>query len=113
MENSKRISFYDALNVLSCFGVVCLHSNGYIHSFNKDGIWGFRVFVEVLFYFAVPVFFMLSGATLMTYRNRYSTIQFVQKRLLKAVLPYCFWGGRSSFYCISPKTVFREMRLKL
>ena len=92
MTNNKRIAYYDLLNVISCFGVVCLHSNGYVHSFVKDSWWWVRVLVEVLFYYAVPVFFMLSGATLMTYRERYSTAKFIQKRFLKVVIPYLFWG---------------------
>lgn len=92
MANNKRIAYYDLLNVISCFGVVCLHSNGYVHSFVKDSWWWLRVLVEVLFYFAVPVFFMLSGATLMTYRERYSTTQFIQKRFIKVVFPYLLWG---------------------
>lgn len=89
---NKRIAYFDILNVISCFGVVCLHSNGYVHSFVKDSWWWLRVLVEVLFYYAVPVFFMLSGATLMDYRARYSTVRFVKKRFLKAVFPYLFWG---------------------
>lgn len=92
MANNRRVAYFDLLNVISCFGVVCLHSNGYVHSFIKDSWWWLRVFVEVLFYFAVPVFFMLSGATLMTYRERYSTAQFIQKRFMKAVFPFLFWG---------------------
>lgn len=39
MANNKRIAYYDLLNVISCFGVVCLHSNGYVHSFVKDSWW--------------------------------------------------------------------------
>lgn len=92
MSNDRRIVYFDILNVISCFGVVCLHSNGYVHSFDKDAWWWLRVLVEVLFYFAVPVFFMLSGANLMEYRKRYSTVQYARKRFLKGVLPYLLWG---------------------
>ena len=92
MADNKRIAYFDILNVMSCFGVVCLHSNGYVHSFCKDSWWGLRVLVEVLFYFAVPVFFMLSGATLMAYRERYTTVKFFQKRFQKAVFPYLSWS---------------------
>jgi len=92
MANNRRVAYFDILNVVSCFGVVCLHSNGYVHTYVKDSWWWLRVFVEVLFYFAVPVFFMLSGATLMAYRERYSTAQFIHKRFHKAFFPYLFWG---------------------
>lgn len=89
---NKRVLYYDILNVLSCISVVCLHSNGYFHDYIKDGWWWLRVFIEVVFYFAVPVFFMLSGATLLNYRKRYSTKVFLRKRLLKTFMPYCLWG---------------------
>lgn len=88
----ERVAYYDVLNVISCFGVVCLHSNGMIHTFEKDGLWWLRVLIEVSFYFAVPIFFMLSGATLLSYRKRYSTKTFYKKRVLRTVLPYLFWS---------------------
>ena len=88
----ERTFYFDALNVLSCISVVCLHSNGYIHKFDKDEWWWLRVLIEVICYFAVPVFFMLSGANLLNYRQRYSTFQFVRKRFLKVMVPFLCWG---------------------
>lgn len=35
---------------------------------------------------------MLSGATLMVYRTRYSTATFFRKRLIKVVIPWIFWS---------------------
>jgi len=40
---------------------------------------------------------MLSGATLMNYRKRYSTVMFCKRRVKKIVIPYIFW---SLFYLI-------------
>ena len=94
----KRIVYLDILNVISCFSVVCMHCNGWIHTFNKDDLWGARVLIEVICYFAVPVFFMLSGATLLNYRNRYSTAEFYKKRFIRTVIPYLFWS--IAFYII-------------
>lgn len=88
----ERIAYFDVLNVISCFSVVCLHCNGYIHSFVKDEWWWLRVLIEVVFYFAVPVFFMLSGATLFNYHERYSTSSFYKKRIQRTVIPFLFWG---------------------
>ncbi|WGE89336.1 acyltransferase [Actinobacillus arthritidis] len=50
--------------------------------------WQQALFFEVAFYWAVPIFFMLTGATLFDYRNRYSTKQFFIKRLQRAVFPF-------------------------
>lgn len=88
----ERIVYFDVLNVVSCFSVVCLHCNGYVHTYVKDEWWWLRVMIEVLFYFAVPVFFMLSGATLFNYHERYSISTFYKKRIKRTVLPFIFWG---------------------
>ena len=72
--------------------VVMLHSNGYIHTFIKDDYWGIHVAIDTLFFFAVPVFFMLSGANLINYRAKYSTETFINKRLKKTFLPFLFWS---------------------
>lgn len=88
----ERVAYYDVLNVISCFSVVCLHSNGMIHTFIKDDIWWLRVLIEVCSFFAVPIFFMLSGATLLSYRTKYSTKQFYRKRFVRTVIPYLFWS---------------------
>ena len=91
-EETERIPYFDFLNVVSCICVVCMHSNGYIHTFNKDEWWWLRVLIEVICYFAVPVFFMLSGATLLNYQNRYSDLIFLKKRFKKTVIPFLIWG---------------------
>lgn len=91
-EIKKRVAYFDVLNVISCISVVFLHCNGYIHTFNKDEWWWFRVLIEVVCYFAVPVFYMLSGATLLNYRERYPTDVFYKKRFLRTLIPFMFWG---------------------
>ena len=47
---------------------------------------------EVAFYWAVPIFLMLSGATLLNYREKYSTKIFFRKRLLRVGIPWVFWS---------------------
>lgn len=89
MSATKRIYYYDVLNVLSCLSVIALHCNGYVHRFDTDDAWwGMHVFFEVAFYNAVPIFFMLSGATLLGYHRKYDTRTFFRRRFRKAVLPF-------------------------
>ncbi len=88
----SRIVYYDVLNIISCMAVVMLHSNGYIHTFIKDDYWGIHVAIDTLFFFAVPVFFMLSGANLINYRAKYSTKVFINKRFKKTFLPFLVWS---------------------
>jgi len=89
--DSNRISYFDYLNVFSCFSVIALQCNGIFHTYTRDGLWIFSTIIQVLLYCAVPIFFMLSGATLLEYRKRYSTKEFYQKRIRKTVVPYLFF----------------------
>ena len=73
----KRIVYFDVLNVLACLCVVGMHCNGAVHVFSDSSVWRQSLLVDVLAYWAVPVFVMLSGATLMNYRRRYSTKVFL------------------------------------
>lgn len=89
---TDRITYFDYLNVFSCISVIALHCNGVFHSYSHDSTWVFSVVIEVLFYCAVPVFFMLSGATLLEYGKRYSTKEFYKKRIIKTLVPYLFFS---------------------
>lgn len=88
----QRIKYFDLLNVISCISVVALHCNGYVHSYTMDAEWYSALLFEVIFYFAVPVFVMLSGATLFDYRERYSTRTFFIKRIQRTVFPWFVWS---------------------
>ncbi|WP_431356685.1 acyltransferase [Prevotella communis] len=88
----QRVWYFDILNVVACICVVCLHCNGFVHSFIKDSWWWLRVLVEVVCFFAVPVFFMLSGATLLNYRKKYTTTTFFKKRFTRTFIPFIFWS---------------------
>ena len=41
---------------------------------------------------AVPIFFMISGASLLGYRERYTTKAFFKKRLSRVGIPFVFWN---------------------
>ena len=49
--------------------------------------------MDVLAYWAVLAFFMISGATLMRYRTRYSTGEFLKRRLKKVGIPLVIWSA--------------------
>ena len=89
---TNRVSYIDALNVFSCFSVIALHCNGVFHYYTRTALWNYSAIIQVIFYCAVPVFFMLSGATLLRYYERYSTTTFYKKRAKKTLLPYLFFS---------------------
>ena len=90
--NKKRILYFDLLNIAACFAVLCLHHNGMVHEYADDVVWKQCLVAEVVFYWAVPVFLMLSGANLMVYKKKYSTATFFKKRLIRVFFPWIFWS---------------------
>lgn len=95
---SGKKTWIAVANVCSCLGVIILHANGVFWSFPTGRLWYTANFLETFFYWPVPVFFMISGATLINYRERYSTKTFFIKRIRKTVLPFIVWSIFSVFF---------------
>lgn len=93
-EYNHEDTFYiSALIVLSSLAVVFLHYNSVFWTYPKDwGLWVSSNIIETFFYFAVPVFFMVTGCTLIDYKKRCSTKEFFIRRVKKAVIPYLVWS---------------------
>lgn len=92
----------DLLAIVSSFAVVMLHTSGnatylgvMVNRFTADGTWS--VLTNILFAFAVPVFFMQSGAKVLNYRDRYDTKSFFTKRVSKVAVPFVFWSVLAYF----------------
>lgn len=100
MESSKerKVLYYSLLNICATFCVVWLHFNNEIHWYTPTLAWRQSVVVQVLAFWAIPIFFMLSGATLINYRSRYSTKQFFKKRIQKVFVPFLIWGTVFAFW---------------
>lgn len=92
MAEKRRTVYFDLLNICACFCVVWLHNNGIVHQFTNSAAWKQSLVVETIAYWAVPIFFMLTGATLMRYRERYDTKTFFKKRLCKVFVPFLVWS---------------------
>lgn len=85
-----RKNYISILNVLACIGVVILHTFETGYTFDANFV--FEVLIRAIAYCAVPVFFMITGATLIDYRERYDTKTFFKKRLLKVIIPLIIWS---------------------
>lgn len=83
-------NYISILNVLACIGVVILHT--FETGYTSDANFVFEVLIRAIAYCAVPVFFMITGATLIDYRERYDTKTFFKKRLLKVIIPFIIWS---------------------
>lgn len=88
---TARVVYFDWLNVAACFSVVVLHATGDVFNFSNSGTWFVAIMLQAVCHFSIPVFFMLAGATLMDYRQRYSTREFFQHRLKRLGIPFLFW----------------------
>ena len=88
-----RIKYFDVLNILACLSVVFLHHNALVHGWQASSAWAQALIVEVVCYWAVPVFLMLSGATLLDYRKKYDTKTFFKKRFVRVLIPFLFWSS--------------------
>lgn len=95
---SKHYLSIDVLNILACFSVIILHCSGCVTTFKKTAAWGVSLFLQTVAYWAVAAFFMISGATLLGYRKKYSTIIFLKKRFQHVILPFLLWSTIYLFY---------------
>ena len=80
------------IQIVSAIAVIFLHVNNCFWSFSTDWYWMSANIIECVFYFAVPVFFMITGITLLDYQDRYSTKIYFQKRIEKTLVPYIAWS---------------------
>lgn len=94
----KRIKYVSVLNAMACIAVVMLHTNGAFWTFSTKKYWISSNFIECLMYFAVPVFFMISGTTLIDYREKYSTKEYFSKRINKTLIPFVAWSFIGAVY---------------
>lgn len=84
MEYQNKHFFLSFLQCICAISVVTLHTNGIFWKFSQtERYWFTANIVESLFYFAVPIFFMITGATLLNYQERYSTKEYFVRRIKK------------------------------
>ena len=80
------------MSVISAFAVVILHTNGCFWTYSTSRYWFTANIIESVFYFAVPIFFMITGITLIDYRDKYDTQTYFKKRIVKTVIPFIIWS---------------------
>ena len=87
-----KFLYIAALNVFGALGVVLLHANGIFWSRPQGTLWLSANFIETFFYWPVPIFFMITGATLIDYLQRYDTKIYFKKRIVRTLIPFVFWS---------------------
>lgn len=99
-ENRSYQPALDVMNIVACIAVIAMHMNGAVWSFSYERYWLTSLIIECVCFWAVPVFFMISGATLLDYRTRYTTREYFQKRLGRTGVPFLFWSVVSIFWAV-------------
>lgn len=90
--NRIRFTYLPTLSVLACLSVIVLHCNNCFFEGPSSSIWLEVSFAHSFFYWPVPVFFMISGATLLDYPERMDTRQYLKRRVRRTLIPFLFWS---------------------
>lgn len=85
---------FDLLRVCSMLGVIYLHvASGALHRPQEGGLWAFSNPIAALSAAAVPLFFMLSGALLLSQDKTAELGYLLRRRLPRVVVPALCWSG--------------------
>ena len=87
--------YISLLQVISSYGVVRLHVNRTFWHFTRDWTWISANLIECIWNFPVPVFFMITGALLLDFQDKYNLTMYFQKRIKKTYLPFIIWSAIS------------------
>ena len=92
-SSNVRIEYLSFASVVSAFAVLILHTNGCFWTFSAtEQYWKSANVIECVFYFAVPVFFMISGITLLDFYDKYTLKEYFVRRLERVVIPFLVWS---------------------
>lgn len=70
-KEKNAINYIVFISVISAVSVLILHTNGCFWSFSSTArYWRTANIIECIFYFAVPLFFMIIGVTLFDFYER-------------------------------------------
>ena len=102
VSSTKHVLYFDVLTVLASLAVVAMHVNGAYWYYRDAPSWILNLFIEKISVWAVPIFFMLTGATLIDYRKRHSTAEYAERRIKRTLVPFLIWsflGLLFSIFC--------------
>lgn len=92
-KQNNSTEYLNTIRALATIAVILIHISTPIvkMSFIKNiDFWFIGNMFDTAVRFAVPVFLMLSGATLLG--KEYKMLDFYQKRLMRVLLPFLFWA---------------------
>lgn len=98
-ESGNSRTYLSLINITAAVAVVMLHTNGIVYSPELNSNYLASHIINSVCNFAAPVFYMITGATLMDYSERYDTKEYFKKRLIKTFIPFIFWSFAAFLFC--------------
>jgi len=92
MPNKNNIQWLDTLRTLATIGVIIIHVTSPLvnMSYGKNmEFWWIGNVVDSIARYSVPLFLMISGATLLN--KEYGIVEFYRKRVSRVLVPFLFW----------------------
>ena len=97
----RLLDYVSLAKIFAAFSVVILHTNHnfwkFYYAFYKN-YWISANVIECVFYFAVPVFVLCIGATLLDFNEKYGLKKYYRRRIFKVVIPLLSWNAILYFY---------------
>lgn len=98
-----RVEYIDVLRVLSMLSVVFLHTAaGSLRGNIGSAVWHISNVLTSIMSISVPVFFMISGAMLMSSKKTLSIEFTYKKRISKMFIPFLVWSIAAIAYYQAP-----------
>ena len=94
----ERVQYISLASVMSAIAVVFLHANECVGNFSFARYWFTANILHSIFIFAVPIFFMISGAMLLDFNKKYNLKTYFFKRVSKTLIPYVIWSIIGIFF---------------
>ncbi len=99
---SSRIEYIDVLRVISMLSVVFLHTAaGSLRGNIGSPVWHFSNIFTSIMSTSVPIFFMISGAVLLSSNKTLSVQLTYKKRIPKILLPFLVWSIIAVIYYVA------------
>lgn len=85
MHRENRIEYIDLLRIIACFLVIVNHTNSaiFLNSTPHNSLWWYSVGIFFLSRIAVPIFIMITGATILSREENYKK---TLKRVVRAIV---------------------------
>lgn len=91
--SSARCQYLDVLRVSSMLAVVYLHTAApSLRQFDQMPLWHFSNVLTALCTIAVPIFFMISGALLLSSEKTADPCYLLRHRLPRILVPFALWS---------------------